>query len=238
MKKFWFIALVAAFSLNGMAQNTWEMTEEERQALKEKQELQQRKQKEKQERKQNKSAQVAAVSEVEAKYAQGAVPVVDGKVVFESTVMCPGKSKKQIMDLATEFLQETADEPNQIVYENGGKISKVAFSDEKDGVVSGRYYEHLVFTNKALSLDQTDFDYTLIVKCTDGKAVITMSRIRYVYEANRPEIGWNEPAEEIITDENAFTKKGTKLNRAYGKFRRKTIDRKNYLFTQFEKKLK
>lgn len=266
MKKILLCAVAVAFTLNCVAQNTWEMTEEQKAELKQKQELKLKKEQEKQERKAQKAAMKAAqksadksaeksaqktaekaketvavkpaASEVDAKYAQGAIPMVNGKVVFEKTFTCKGKSKKQLLDMSTAFLKEMVDEPNQIVInDKGTKLSQLAYTDEAEGVTSARFYEHLVFSSKMLSLDQTDFDYIIAVKCSDGSATMTINRLRYVYEENRPG-GWNAPAEEIITDENAFTKNGLKLNRAYGKFRRKTIDRMNYIFAEFEKKLK
>jgi len=40
-------------------------------------------------------------------------------------------------------------------------------------------------------------------------------------------------AEEWITDRYGLNKKQTKLARVSGKFRKKTIDRKDYLFNKF-----
>jgi colicin import membrane protein len=59
-----------------------------------------------------------------------------------------------------------------------------------------------------------------------------MTRINYLYEEERtPE---TYKAEEWITDEYGLTKKKNKLARVSGKFRRKTIDRKDYIFKRFE----
>jgi len=44
-------------------------------------------------------------------------------------------------------------------------------------------------------------------------------------------------AEEWINDRYGLNKKQTKLARVSGKFRRKTIDRKDYLFNRFTKLL-
>ena len=45
-------------------------------------------------------------------------------------------------------------------------------------------------------------------------------------------------AEEWITDDEGLTKNKKKLSRVAGKFRRKTIDRKDYLFNKFAELLK
>lgn len=63
-----------------------------------------------------------------------------------------------------------------------------------------------------------------------------MSHIRYYYEEKRnPQ---RMKAEEWITDKEAVNKKNTKLLPITGKFRRKTIDRKDYLFNKIEELLK
>ena len=41
-------------------------------------------------------------------------------------------------------------------------------------------------------------------------------------------------ADDWISDSNALNKKGTKLYKGSGKFRRKTIDRKNNIFGRIE----
>lgn len=222
MKKIVICALYLTMcTLGTYAQNTWEMTESEKLELAKKQ--------------QKKAKQ--AVVEIEAKYAPGQVPVVDGKVVFETTIDASGKTKQQIMDIVAAYLEEMTNEPNQIDNENSTKISQVLANDKEKGTIVARFYEYLVFKNAFLSLDRTDFDFYISADCSDGKAVIKMFRMRYIYEQNR-QGGFNSPAEEIITDDFAFNKKKTKLSRMYGKFRKKTIDRKNYIFSQFEQKLK
>jgi colicin import membrane protein len=59
-----------------------------------------------------------------------------------------------------------------------------------------------------------------------------MTRIYYLYDEERD--AQNFKAEEWITDRYGLNKKQTKLARVSGKFRRKTIDRKDYLFKKFE----
>ena len=215
MKKIITLALTLIFTSVSMAQNTWEMTKEQRQ------EMQQKK----------------AKPELDPKYGVGAVPVVNGAIVFEKEISAPGKNKTQIMTIVKDKFQEWIDEPNQILYDGGSKLSRISYDNIEEGVVAARFYEYLVFRNAALSLDRTDFDFQLIATCSDGKVNIKMMRMRYVYEAERPG-GFNEPAEEIITDENCMNKARTKLNRMFGKFRKKTIDRKDYIFNELEEALK
>jgi colicin import membrane protein len=70
-----------------------------------------------------------------------------------------------------------------------------------------------------------------MVECEDGKAHIDMTRIYYIYDEERQPLTYK--AEEWITDEYGLKKKKDKLSRVSGKFRRKTIDRKDYLFNKF-----
>lgn len=221
MKKLLFVALLISQTVAMQAQNTWEMTEEERQEL-----AQQRQKKQKK----------VEVSTIDAKYAPGAVPIVNGSVEFEKTINAPSKTKNEIQAIIKGALQEWVDEPNQIINEAGVKLSQVNYDNPEEGLVAARFYEYLVFKRAALSLDETDFDFQIIAVCSDGKAVVKMNRIRYTYEIGRPG-GFSSPAEEIIIDEYALNKKQTKLSRVYGKFRKKTIDRKEYIFNELEKRL-
>ena len=63
-----------------------------------------------------------------------------------------------------------------------------------------------------------------------------MTHIRYLYDEERQPQTYN--AEEWITDKEGLNKKQNKLARISGKFRRKTIDRKDFLFNKFAELLK
>jgi colicin import membrane protein len=107
-------------------------------------------------------------------------------------------------------------------------------------VVGARFKEWLVFQKSPLSLDQTIFNYTLICDCTDGQLNITLSHISYEYETDRTDtgVGQEMTAEQWITDEYALTRNKQKLARYSGKFRSKTIDRKDFIFNRFANLLK
>jgi len=164
------------------------------------------------------------------KYLAGAVPVVDGKVVFEQTIAAPGKSASQIYDILLNYITRMTQGGNQF------DQSRVVVSDAEKHEIVADFLEWLVFTDKALVLDRTRLRYYLIVTCQDGQATAKMTRISYLYEEERdPQ---NYTAEEWITDKYAMNKKQTKLYRIPGKFRRKTIDRKDFIFSKFEEILK
>ena len=172
---------------------------------------------------------VQAQQNTDQKYLAGAVPEVDGKVTFTTTISAPGKSSQQIYDIMQAQLTELAKGEEQ--YEN----SRIILEDTAKMMLVGNYEEELVFKRAALETDYTRMMYTLIVECSEGEAKVKMTRIRYLYEEERdPQ---NLIAEEWITDQYGLTKKQNKLARISGKFRRKTIDRKDYLFELFNNAL-
>ena len=205
MKKL-IVTILALMPLTMWAQdNTWELPEQEQEEVK------------------------AEKENPDQKYLLGAVPVVDGKVVFSKTIEAPGKSAAQIYGILKQYMEKMTTESNQI-------HSQLLVADDSKHELGGSYEEWLVFKKTLLQLDQTRFLYVLEANCSDGKADVTLSRIRYLYDENRnPE---HLKAEDWITDKEAVNKKGTKLLPISGKFRRKTIDRKDFLFNKFETLLK
>ena len=205
MKKL-IVTILALMPLTMWAQdNTWELPEQEQEEVK------------------------AEKENPDQKYLLGAVPVVDGKVVFSKTIEAPGKSAAQIYGILKQYMEKMTKESNQI-------HSQLIVADDSKHELGGSYEEWLVFKKTLLQLDRTRFLYVLEANCSDGKADVTLSRIRYLYDENRnPE---HLKAESWITDKEAVNKKGTKLLPISGKFRRKTIDRKDFLFNKFETLLK
>ena len=200
MKKLIF-AMLLCLPTTMTAQNTWEMPDES-----------------------------TATTNPDQKYLAGAVPLVDGKVVFNTSIDAPGKSAEQIQSIIRSYLEKMLTEKNQF------EQSRIILDDSVKHEVAGTYQEWLVFKSTALVLDRTRLMYNLIAKCEDGKANITMTRIHYLYEEEREPQAYR--AEEWITDKEGLNKKQTKLARVSGKFRRKTIDRKDFLFNKLAQLLK
>ena len=113
------------------------------------------------------------------KYLAGAVPEVDGHVVFTKTINAPGKSAKQIYELLRKDLQVMTKEPNQI------EQSRLTLEDADNNRVVASFQEWLVFKNKPLNLDRTRFLYQIIADCKDGQADIKLNRIVYIYDEER-----------------------------------------------------
>lgn len=200
MKKLIF-AMMMCLPMGLSAQNTWEMPEEKEQA-----------------------------ANPDQKYLAGAVPEVDGKVVFHTVIDAPRKSAEQVQNIVRQYMQKMVTEKNQF------EQSRIVLDDSVKHQIVGYYQEWLVFKSTALVLDRTRLMYNLIVTCEDGKADIMMNRIHYLYDEEREPQSYS--AEEWITDKEGLNKKQNKLARISGKFRRKTIDRKDYLFNKFAELLK
>ena len=161
----------------------------------------------------------------DAKYlVPNAVPEIDGKVCWHTTIEAPGKSAQQIYDILKQQLIKMTQEPNQI------KNSMLAVHDSVNYELGAVFHEWLVFKSAALSLDRTQFNFQLLVTCADGKADVRLTRITYDYDIERKPAHYS--AEEWITDKYCVNKKHTKLYPVSGKFRRKTIDRKDYIFNK------
>ncbi len=203
MKKF-FLLLMTFLPFMAIAQdNTWELPEEEEQAQKQ--------------------------VNKDAKYLKGAVPEVDGKVVFSKTIAAPGKSAAEIYTILKQYMEKMLQEKNQI-------NSMMIEDDANEHHLAAKYQEWLVFKRNFISLDQTQFQYVLIADCKNGQVDVSISRIRYFYGSDKDMQRYT--AEEWISDKEAVNKKNTRLLPLSGKFRRKTIDRKDFLFNKFEDLLK
>ena len=158
------------------------------------------------------------------KYLAGAVPTTpDGKVRFTLKLQIPNRTAKEIYNTVYNQLTVLTEGENQF------DESSIALVNPQNHVIAAKFKEWLVFSNNFLSLDRAIFNYTIIAKCEDGNLNVTLERISYEYETDRPS-GFKAKAEDIITDKEALNKKGNKLNRLTAKFRRKTIDRKDQIF--------
>lgn len=211
--KFWLLTITAAFALTCNAQNTWEQPE----------------------KKQEEQATAANTKKQDdkaialQKYLAGAVPEVDGKVVFTKEFSAPNRTAFEIYNLLGKFMQD-------MTLEEGQLNSKIITADTTTYQVGAVYEEWLVFQKSFISLDRTRFNYVLLAHCENGKATVEMSHIKYLYEEERNPQKYT--AEEWITDKEALNKKKTRLLPFSSKFRRKTIDRKDYIFNQIEALLK
>lgn len=162
----------------------------------------------------------------DAKYLAGAVTQnSEGKVEWTLDVDVPGKSATQIYDTMMKCLTDLTKTENQL------EGSCVALVNKQEHIIVANVKEWLVFKDNFISLDRSKFFYTLMAYCSDNHLTVKMNRISYRYEEDRRrESESHIVADEWISDRYALNKKKTKLLPGSAKFRRKTVDRKDYLF--------
>ena len=172
------------------------------------------------------AAQVNGAKQKEdPKYLEGAITFDEqGKIVFDTEIEAPGKSAAQLYDLVFDYM-------SGLTQDKESKASRMALVNKDEDIIVNTMDEWLVFSNSFISLDRTECKYNLIAKITDGKVSLSINHINYIYEEGR-QTGFKLPAEEVIIDKVALTKKKNDLARIFGKFRKKTIDRKDQIFNE------
>lgn len=159
------------------------------------------------------------------KYLEGAITFDEqGKIVFDTEIEAPGKSAAQLYDLVFDYM-------SGLTQDKESKASRMALVNKDEHIIANAMDEWLVFSNSFIALDRTECKYNLIAKITDGKVSLSINHINYTYEEGR-QTGFKLPAEEVIIDKVALTKKKNDLARIFGKFRKKTIDRKDQIFNE------
>lgn len=165
-------------------------------------------------------------AQTESKYLEGAVPVVDGKVTFSTSIQAKGMNSAQIYDRVLEWA-------NKYFQPKENLTPKVLYANpEKAEIIAGGE-DYIVFASSYLVLDRTRIYYHLIANCEDEKCNLTMTRIHYWYEEEN-DGGYKYKAEKWITDKEALNKSKNKLAKVSGKFRQKTIDYKDQMFNEIQ----
>lgn len=162
------------------------------------------------------------------KYLAGAVPEVNGAVVFQKSFKVPGHTDEQIRQTMLQFVTDS------LVAEGVEGLRTRLISDGKSGEdLSARIEEVMVFKRKPLYLDRTRFRYQITVNVDNGRVNMNISQISYYYGGEAEgATAETYKAEEWITDKAAINKAGTKLYPRSGKFRIKTVDRVEEIFEQ------
>ena len=161
-----------------------------------------------------KEGQTFTQKQPENYYLAGAVPEVNGKVVFSHEINAPNLSKDQIFDAILAWA-------NTRFKTDKGNWGMVAYSNKEEGQIACYGNEYIVFADKTFSLDRAKINYRMNFVCTPGKCNVEVTNITYLYpEDSRERLA----AEEWITDKQAMNKDQTKLINRIAKFRIKTID--------------
>ena len=148
----------------------------------------------------------------DSRYLEGAVPEVDGRVVFTKEFSIPGMSQDEIFERVHNWMDARL--------KKNENNSRVVFSDKEKGQIVGTGDEWIVFSSSASSLDRTKITYQLIAVCQPEKCTFRVEKIHFSYREGKEKYD----AEEWITDKYALNKTKTKLVRGLAKWRRNTVD--------------
>ena len=124
----------------------------------------------------------------DSRYLVGAVPEIDGKVVFTQEFNIPGMSQDEIYNRVLTWM-ETDLKKNE-------NNSRVVYSNPDKGQIVGIGEEWIVFKSTALSLDRTEIQYQLTATCQPEKCILEIGKIRYEYREGEEKY----TAEEWITE--------------------------------------
>jgi len=168
---------------------------------------------------------IASAANENPKYLRGAVPERDGIVTFTQTFSVPGKNQADIYPVVKTYIQQ--------LVTNARQDLRTRIVSDQDNTIVANVEEIMTFKKKFLNWDHCFFRYLISAQCTpDSKVTLTITKISYQYQFdNEGNGGENFKAEEWISDAAAVNKAGTKLYPRCGKFRRKTIDRVEEIFT-------
>lgn len=158
------------------------------------------------------AAGVQAQTINDSKYLAGAVPEVNGKVLFSKEYRIPGMNRQEVFDRVVSWMTARL--------EKNKNNSRVVLQDADKGQVVGIGDEWIIFSSTALSLDRTRILYQLFVSCEAELCRLEVGKVSYVYREGKERYA----AEEWVIDKYALNKDKTKLVRGLAKWRRKTVD--------------
>ena len=182
------------------------------------------------EKKVEKTAEGVVLKE-DPKYLAGAIQLnANGKVEFVLDTQANGKSADEIYNIVFQYMSKLIKNEQNI----NSRIALVNRNNKNEQIIACIMDEWFVFNQSFISLDRSETKYQLVATISDNHLRLSMTRIVFNYEEGRS-TGFKEPAENVITDKYALTKKKNDLAKIYGKFRRGTIDRKDQIFNDLTK---
>lgn len=182
------------------------------------------------EKKVEKTAEGVVLKE-DPKYLAGAIQLnANGKVEFVLDTQANGKSADEIYNIVFQYMSKLIKNEQNI----SSRIALVNRNNKNEQIIACIMDEWFVFNQSFISLDRSETKYQLVATISDNHLHLSMTRIVFNYEEGRS-TGFKEPAENVITDKYALTKKKNDLAKIYGKFRRGTIDRKDQIFNDLTK---
>lgn len=168
-------------------------------------------------------------ADLSAYAAKGAVPEVDGKVVFKDVIAAPGKTKDDIFtklaqwaSLRYEANSVMGDDYRDANFFKNLEFAKVTKADKQSGTLQCQGAEELIFSLKALAKNYTQAFYLLNLNVRDGQVEFELNTLSFNVDLGEGQFT-RVPAEDWITDKECLNKKG-EMKRIPSKFRVKTID--------------
>lgn len=162
------------------------------------------------------------------KYLVGAVPEVDGKIVFSKKIPVKGQiSDEQLFSLMEKW---AINNYGNAQTDEKDLNNRVLLSKADDKMIACFGEKYLEFKRSSLVLDRAKMIYQLILETKDRACEVTLRNIKYSYSDSKKLL----PAEEMISDKIALNKKGDKLNRYYDKFRIHTVDSVNSIYKSID----
>ncbi len=149
----------------------------------------------------------------DSKYMVGAVPEVDGKVVFTRHLNVSGFNQEQIFNAVTDWMART--------FTNSQ--AKIIISDPGNGTIVAQNFNEII-ARIGIFPGKVKMSSIIKVVCNDGYCMMETSRIRYTNNPTSEKPTDIITAEEYITDRYAMNKTRTKVHKGIGDYRIGTID--------------
>lgn len=143
----------------------------------------------------------------------GAVPVVDGKVVFTRELNANNFSKEQIYNSLLEWSTGKFT----------GKNGAVVYKNQTDGKIAINAIEQFRVRIGIMPSD-VNMLFLITISCSDNSCSMEYSRVRYTNNPFSKKPTDAEPAENYIVDKYAINKTNTKIFKGPGDYRKSTID--------------
>ena len=149
----------------------------------------------------------------ESKYMEGAVPIVNGKVVFTRYLNVADFSQQQIYNALIDWASRNFTQGN----------ARVILSDPETGTIVVQNQNEII---ARIGIFPAKVKMASVIKmiCSEGNCMIETSRIRYTNNPTSKTPNEIITAEEYITDQYAMNKAKTKVFKGIGDYRKSTID--------------
>lgn len=167
-------------------------------------------------------------ADTDVKYQKGAIPVIDGHATLTRTInTAAGLTPEQVMQRLDVWMQRCMRDER---VRHNQRLQQPSPLQLHQSVIF-----ELTFSKSFIQHDFAEMSYVIALDASQpGQVTMQMSRINFKYLEAEKNVKYT--AEEMISDEVAFTKKG-RIIRGYRKFRLKTIDLMDELATSLQTSL-